>query len=117
MIYILTSAQSFVLGRKSPFSFELRLLRGGEKNEEMLIISSGGRDGGHQCGVLCDHDLDDLLEFGIPDRSPTRLRYRSHPCSVVLAELWDSRHGLPIHPCHLRRDGQQGKRMLTPARK
>ena len=38
----------------------------------MLVISAGGRDGGHQCGVLCDHDLDDLLEFGIPDRSPTR---------------------------------------------
>nr|DAS47378.1 MAG TPA: hypothetical protein [Caudoviricetes sp.] len=32
-LYILTSAQSFVLGRKSPFSFELHLLRGGEKNE------------------------------------------------------------------------------------
>ena len=45
-------------------------MKGGEKNEEMLVISAGGRDGGHQSGVLCDHDLDDLLEFGIPDRSP-----------------------------------------------
>ena len=52
----------------------------------MLVISAGGRDGGHQSGVLCDHDLDDLLEFGIPDRSPSQLRFRLDSISVVLAE-------------------------------
>ena len=41
MIYILTSAQSFVLGRKSPFSFELHLLRGGEKMKVKFVLRDG----------------------------------------------------------------------------
>ncbi len=67
-----------------------------KKNEEMLVISAGGRDGGHQCGVLCDHDLDDLLEFGIPDRSPTRPQLYPDSSSVILVELWDCLYDLPV---------------------
>ena len=79
-------------------------MKGGEKNEEMLVISAGGRDGGHQSGVLCDHDLDDLLEFGIPDRSPARLRSRSYPCSVVPAERSGCHPPLPVGPSRCKQE-------------
>mgnify|MGYP007105701080 CR=1 FL=1 len=71
MIYILTSAQSFVLGRKSPFSFELRLLRGGEKNEGII---GGDRGGDPLHDLILGHILNGRLGGLISYRSLTPLR-------------------------------------------
>ena len=84
----------------------------------MLVISAGGRDGGHQCGVLCDHDLDDLLEFGIPDRSPTRPQLCPDFSSVILVELWDCLYDLPVsYPAASVEEQQEEEWTLMPARK
>lgn len=107
MIYILTFAQSFVLGRKSPFSFELNLSRGGEKNEEMLIISSGGRRGDHLPNLIGSHSLDGRLDGLSINRSPSQLRFRLDSISVVLAELFGSCFDLRVVcPVALEREQQ-----------
>ena len=95
MIYILTFAQSFVLGRKSPFSFELHSSRRGKDERQVLFYCASGHGSGHQRGVLDGHDLDNRLEFGIPDRSPEQLRSYPNSCSVILAERWGSAPRVP----------------------
>lgn len=71
----LTSAQSFVLGRKSPFSFELHLLRGGETNER-IIADGRGVDRGvdHPRNIIDGHSLNDCLDGLSINRSFIPLR-------------------------------------------
>ena len=74
------------------------------KNEEMLIISAGGRDGGHQCGVLCDHDLTDRLVSRFFDWILKWLRSYGHPCSLVLAERRSCHPPLPVGPSRCKQE-------------
>jgi len=78
-----------------PFSFELRLLRGGEKNEEVLICHHAGGDSRHQHNILGNYGHPHSMECSLPDRSPAQLRSYIHPRSVVLAERWGSAPHLP----------------------
>ena len=70
-------------------------MRGGEKNEEVLICHHADGDSRHQHGILGDHDLAGRLGNRFPDRSPAQLRSYLHPRSVVLAERWGSAPHLP----------------------
>ena len=61
-------------------------MRGGEKNEEMLVISASSHGSGHHDDILIYHDFYGRLVglFGYSKLAP--LRY-SGSGSVILAEL------------------------------
>ena len=105
MIYIFNFCSKFVLGRKSPFSFELHSSGRGKDERQVLFYCASGHGSGHQRGFLGGHDLGDRLKFGIPDRSPAQLRSYPNSCSVILAERWGSAPRLPaVHPAASRKD-------------
>ena len=57
MIYIFNFCSKFVLGRKSPFSFELHSSGRGKDERQVLFYCASGHGSGHQRGVLGGHDL------------------------------------------------------------
>ena len=84
-------------------------MKGGEKNEEMLIISSSGRDSGHHDNILDDHDLDDRLVSRFFDWILKWLRSYGHPCSLVLAECRGCHPPLPVSPSRCKQEEATGR--------
>ena len=79
-------------------------MKGGEKNEEMLIISSSGRDSGHHDNILIYHGFYGRLVSRFFDWILKWLRSYGHPCSLILAERRGCRPPLPVGPSRCKQE-------------